>query len=218
MDISRFPRRQYTQGFSPIEFLPNFTRALGGPKVWIKRDDMLGLAPGGNKTRKLEFLMGDALAKGADTLITCGAPQSNHCRITLSAAVKEGLKCRFVIEERVPNSYDPNASGNNFMYRLLVSKRLLLSRAGTNMAEAMEKMAAEARSQGRKPYIIPGGGSNAVGGWAMSLVPKSYSSNSLRWVNPWITWWWVPAALAHTVDSLQAFLATTFGFPWWVLA
>ena len=61
----------------------------------------------------------DALAQGADTLITCGAPQSNHCRITLAAAVKEGLKCRFVIEERVPNSYDPKASGNNFMFRLL---------------------------------------------------------------------------------------------------
>ncbi|MEY3629210.1 MAG: hypothetical protein RLY91_976 [Pseudomonadota bacterium] len=164
MDISRFPRRQYTQGFSPIEFLPNFTRALGGPKVWIKRDDMLGLAPGGNKTRKLEFLMGDALAKGADTLITCGAPQSNHCRITLSAAVKEGLKCQFVIEERIPNSYDPNASGNNFMYRLLGVDAITVVPAGTNMAEAMEKMAAEARSQGRKPYIIPGGGSNAIGG------------------------------------------------------
>ena len=57
MDLSRFPRRQYTQGFSPIEFLPNFTHALGGPKVWIKRDDMLGLTPGGNKTRKLEWAM-----------------------------------------------------------------------------------------------------------------------------------------------------------------
>jgi D-cysteine desulfhydrase len=164
MDISRFPRRQYTQGFSPIEFLPNFTRALGGPKVWIKRDDMLGLAPGGNKTRKLEFLMGDALAKGADTLITCGAPQSNHCRITLAAAVKEGLKCQFVIEERIPNSYDPDASGNNFMYRLLGVDAITVVPAGTNMAEAMEKMAAKARSQGRKPYIIPGGGSNAIGG------------------------------------------------------
>ena len=164
MDISRFPRRQYTQGFSPIEFLPNFTRALGGPKVWIKRDDMLGLAPGGNKTRKLEFLMGDALAKGADTLITCGAPQSNHCRITLSAAVKEGMKCQFVIEERIPNSYDPDASGNNFIYRLLGVDAITVVPAGTNMAEAMEKMAAEARSQGRKPYIIPGGGSNAIGG------------------------------------------------------
>jgi D-cysteine desulfhydrase len=164
MDLSRFPRRQYTQGFSPIEFLPNFTRALGGPKVLVKRDDMLGLAPGGNKTRKLEFLMGDALAKGADTLITCGAPQSNHCRITLAAAVKEGLKCRFVIEERIPNSYDPNASGNNFMFRLLGVDAITVVPGGSNMAEAMEKVAAQARSEGRKPYIIPGGGSNAIGG------------------------------------------------------
>ena len=164
MDLSRFPRRQYTQGFSPIEFLPNFTRALGGPKVWVKRDDMLGLTPGGNKTRKLEFLMGDALAKGADTLITCGAPQSNHCRITLAAAVKEGLKCRFVIEERIPNSYDPNASGNNFIFRLLGVDAITVVPGGSNMAEAMEKVAAQARSEGRKPYIIPGGGSNAIGG------------------------------------------------------
>ena len=65
MDLSRFPRRRYSQMPSPIEFLPNFTKALGGPRVWIKRDDMLGLAPGGNKTRKLEFLMGDALAQVA---------------------------------------------------------------------------------------------------------------------------------------------------------
>lgn len=164
MDLSRFPRRQYTQGFSPIEFLPNFTHALGGPKVWIKRDDMLGLTPGGNKTRKLEFLMGDALAKGADTLITCGAPQSNHCRITLAAAVKEGLKCRFVIEERIPNSYDPNASGNNFIFRLLGVDAITVVPGGSNMTEAMEKAAAQARSEGRKPYIIPGGGSNAIGG------------------------------------------------------
>jgi D-cysteine desulfhydrase len=125
---------------------------------------MLGLAPGGNKTRKLEFLMGDALAKGADTLITCGAPQSNHCRITLAAAVKEGLKCRFVIEERIPNSYDPNASGNNFMFRLLGVDAITVVPGGSNMAEAMEKVAAQARSEGRKPYIIPGGGSNAIGG------------------------------------------------------
>ncbi|MEK9776958.1 MAG: pyridoxal-phosphate dependent enzyme, partial [Quisquiliibacterium sp.] len=119
MDLSRFARRRYTQGATPLEFLKNFTKALGGPRVWIKRDDMLGLTPGGNKTRKLEFLVADALAKGADTLVTCGAPQSNHCRATLSAAVKEGLKCRFVIEERVPNSYREDASGNNFLFRLM---------------------------------------------------------------------------------------------------
>ena len=164
MDLSRFPRRRYSQGPSPLEFLPNFTRALGGPRVWIKRDDMLGLAPGGNKTRKLEFLVGDALAKGADTLITCGAPQSNHCRITLSAAVKEGLKCRFVIEERIPGSYKVDATGNNFMYRLMGVESITVVPGGSNMAEAMEKAADEVRALGRKPYIVPGGGSNAIGG------------------------------------------------------
>ena len=106
MDLSRFPRRRYTQHPTPIEHLPHFSKALGGPQIWIKRDDQLGLTPGGNKTRKLEFLVADALAQGADTLVTCGAPQSNHCRITLSAAIKEGLKCRFVIEERVEGSYE----------------------------------------------------------------------------------------------------------------
>jgi len=119
MDLARFPRRRYTAGPTPSEFLPNFSRALGGPKIWIKRDDQLGLTPGGNKTRKLEFLMADALAQGADTVVTCGAPQSNHCRITLAAAVREGLKCRFIIEERVPGSYRPDAGGNNFLYRLM---------------------------------------------------------------------------------------------------
>lgn len=164
MDLSRFPRRRYTQGATPLEFLPNFTQALGGPNVWIKRDDMLGLAPGGNKTRKLEFLAADALAQGADTLVTCGAPQSNHCRITLAAAVKEGLKCRFVIEERVPDSYRKDASGNNFLFRLMGVEAITVVPGGSNMAEAMQKVADDLVREGRKPYIIPGGGSNAIGG------------------------------------------------------
>jgi len=184
MDLSRFPRRRYSQMPSPIEFLPNFTKALGGPRVWIKRDDMLGLAPGGNKTRKLEFLMGDALAKGADTLITCGAPQSNHCRITLAAAVKEGLKCRFVIEERVPGSYDPNASGNNFMFRMLGVEAITVVPGGSNMAEAMEKVAAELRAQGRKPYIIPGGGSNAIGGLGYVACAQELQNQLLQMGQP----------------------------------
>lgn len=171
MDLSRFPRRRYTPFATPLEFLPNFTRALAascpggqGPDIWIKRDDMLGLFPGGNKTRKLEFLVADALAQGADTLVTCGAPQSNHCRITLAAAVKEGLKCRFVIEERVPNSYDVNASGNNFMFRLMGVEAITVVPGGSNMAQAMQTMADEVAALGRKAYIIPGGGSNALGG------------------------------------------------------
>ncbi len=164
MDLSRFPRRRYTHGATPLEFLPNFTRALGGPNVWIKLDDMLGLFPGGNKTRKLEFLVADALAQGADTLITCGAPQSNHCRITLAAAVKEGLKCRFVIEERVPGSYRVDASGNNFLFRLMGVEAITVVPGGSNMAAAMQQVADELAAQDCKAYIIPGGGSNAIGG------------------------------------------------------
>ena len=168
MDLSRFPRRRYTIGATPLEFLPNFTRALSpdgqGPNIWIKRDDMLGLFPGGNKTRKLEFLVADALAQGADTLITCGAPQSNHCRITLAAAVKEGLKCRFVIEERVPGSFHEDASGNHFLFRLMGVEALTVVPAGSNMGAAMQQVADELAAQGRKGYIIAGGGSNALGG------------------------------------------------------
>jgi D-cysteine desulfhydrase len=164
MDLSRFARRRYTPGPTPLEFLPRFSAALGGPRVWIKRDDLLGLSPGGNKTRKLEFLVADALARGADTLITCGAPQSNHCRITLSAAVKEGLGCRFVIEERVPGTYREDASGNNFMFRLLGVEAIDVVPAGSDMAAAMQRVADRLQAEGRKGYIIPGGGSNAIGG------------------------------------------------------
>lgn len=171
MDLSRFPRRRYTAWATPIEPLPRLSAALAatcpggrGPEVWVKRDDQLGLFPGGNKTRKLEFLVADALAQGADTLVTCGAPQSNHCRITLAAAVKEGLKCRFVIEERVPDSYDPAASGNNFMFRLLGVEAITVVPAGTDMAAAMLRVADDLRAEGRRGYVIPGGGSNALGG------------------------------------------------------
>jgi D-cysteine desulfhydrase len=171
MDLSRFPRRIYTPFDTPLELMPRFSAALAascpggvGPQVWVKRDDMLGLFPGGNKTRKLEFLMADALAQGADTLITCGAPQSNHCRITLAAAVKEGLKCRFVIEERVAGSFSDTASGNHFMFRLMGVEALTVVPAGSPMMDEMIKVQTELAAVGRKGYIIPGGGSNALGG------------------------------------------------------
>jgi D-cysteine desulfhydrase len=163
MDLSRFPRRRYTEGATPLEFLPRFTAALGGPNVYVKRDDMLGLAPGGNKTRKLEFLVADALAQGADTLITCGAVQSNHCRLTLAAAVREGLKCRLVLEERVAGSYDPDANGNNFMFRLMGMEKIDVVPGGTDLMAAMQRAAEDLAREGRKGYVIPGGGSNALG-------------------------------------------------------
>lgn len=163
MNLAKFPRRRYTEGQTPIEFLPRFTAAVGGPEIYIKRDDLLGLTAGGNKTRKLEFLVADALAQGADTLITCGAVQSNHCRLTLAAAVKEGLKCRLVLEERVAGSYNPDASGNNFLFRLLGVEKIEVVSAGTDMATAMQKVAEDLDREGRRGYVIPGGGSNPIG-------------------------------------------------------
>ena len=163
MNLSQFPRRRYTVGQTPLEFMPRLTAALGGPNLWIKRDDMLGLAAGGNKTRKLEFLVADALAQGADTLITCGAVQSNHCRLTIAAACKEGLPCHLVIEERVPGSYNIDAGGNNFLFQLMGVSSITVVPGGSDVMAEMEKLADDIRAKGGKPYIIPGGGSNAVG-------------------------------------------------------
>jgi len=163
VQLTTFPRRHYTPQPTELRKLDRLSRYLGGPRLWIKRDDLLGLAGGGNKTRKLEFLVADALERGADTLITTGAVQSNHCRLTLAAAVEEGLACRLVLEERVANSYDPQASGNNFLYRLLGVEKTTVVEAGTDLAAAMEAEADEVRAAGRVPYVIPGGGSNPLG-------------------------------------------------------
>jgi D-cysteine desulfhydrase len=163
MQLSRFPRRRYTPGPTPIERLDHLSGALDGPEIWIKRDDLLGLAGGGNKTRKLEFLVADAIARGCDTLVTVGAVQSNHCRLTLAAAVKEGLKCRLVLEQRVAGSYDPKASGNNFLFDLLGVEGITVVDAGTDLDAAMAAIADELTAAGRKGYVIPGGGSNALG-------------------------------------------------------
>jgi len=163
MNLARFPRRRYTEGQTPIEKLSRLSQSLSGPTIYMKRDDLLGLAAGGNKTRKLEFMVADALVQGADTLITCGAIQSNHCRLTLAAAVKEGLKCRLVLEERVPNSYNPEASGNNFLYCLMGVEEIKVVPGGSDMMKEMQAVADEVSAADRKAYIIPGGASNAIG-------------------------------------------------------
>jgi len=163
MNLARFPRRRYTPGFTPLEPLPRLSALLGGAEIWMKRDDLLGLAGGGNKTRKLEFLVADALAQGADTLITVGAPQSNHCRLTLAAAAKEGLDCRLVIEERVPGSYSPAALGNNLLFDLMGAAGIRMVKAGADLAEEMAVEAAAVKAAGGHPYVIVGGGSSPLG-------------------------------------------------------
>ncbi len=164
MNLAKFPRRGYLNGPTPLEAAPNFSKALGGKvNIYIKRDDLLPGAAGGNKTRKLDFSIAEALEQGADTIITCGAVQSNHCRLTLSWAVKEGMDCHLVLEERVKGTYNPQASGNNFLFHLMGVKSVRVVPGGSNMMEEMEKTAAELRAKGKKPYIIPGGASNPVG-------------------------------------------------------
>lgn len=176
MDLTSIPRRKYTYGATPIEYLKNLSKLLNGPDIFIKRDDHLGLAGGGNKTRKLEFLVADALKNNADTLITCGAVQSNHCRLTLSAAQKEQLDCHLVLEERVPNSYNPKANGNNFLYNLLNAASKTVVPGGSDMVREMEKLAKKVEAEGKKPYIIPMGGSNEIG--AIGYVACAEEINS----------------------------------------
>ena len=164
MDFNRFPRRSYLNGPTPIEPMPALARALGTDlNLYIKRDDLLPGAGGGNKTRKLEFCMAEALEQGADTVVTCGAVQSNHCRLTASWAAKEGLECHLVLEERVEGSYHPDASGNNFLFELLDVRSIKVVEGGSDMDAAMADRAATLSQRGRTPYIIPGGASNAVG-------------------------------------------------------
>ena len=100
MLLSRFPRIRLGHLDTPLEPLTRLSAHLGGPNLYIKRDDCTGLATGGNKTRKLEFLMADALAQKADTVITQGATQSNHARQTAAAAARLGLKCKILLEDR----------------------------------------------------------------------------------------------------------------------
>lgn len=181
MYLAQYPRRRYTEGWTPLERLENLTAAVNGPNIYMKRDDLLGLTGGGNKTRKLEFLVADALKQGADTLITCGGVQSNHCRLTLAAAVKEGLKCRLIVSEITPGSYHKGAGGNVFLYHMLGVENIKVVPWGADLMEEMEQAAAEAKEEGRKPYIIPMGGSNALGALgyiacAEEIMQQAFSS------------------------------------------
>ncbi|HET6756081.1 MAG TPA: D-cysteine desulfhydrase, partial [Burkholderiales bacterium] len=146
----------------PLEALPNLTRHLGGPQLYIKRDDLTGLGLGGNKVRKLEFLLGEARSLNANTIITTGATQSNHVRQTAAAAAKLGLKCVILLEERVHEmSTEYTTSGNVLLNRLLGAE-LLSYPEGTDMTLAMHSVAARL-DKGARPYIVPVGGSSALG-------------------------------------------------------
>ncbi|MFA9560595.1 D-cysteine desulfhydrase [Evansella sp. AB-rgal1] len=163
MDLRQFPRNSYTPHATVIEKATQFLKATNGPNVYIKRDDLLGLTEGGNKTRKLEFLIADAQEKGADTIITAGGIQSNHCRLTLAACVKEQLSCILILEENEVQQFDTQTNGNFLLFQLLGTENIKVVPNGTDVYKEMEKVAEEVMEAGRKPYVIPVGGSNVTG-------------------------------------------------------
>lgn len=163
MHLARFPRARFAHLPTPLEAAPRLGEALGGVNLFVKRDDCTGLAGGGNKTRKLEFLVGEALARGADTLVTQGAVQSNHVRQTAAAAARFGLACEVILETRTGSkAEDYNENGNVLLDRLL-GAALRTVPGGSDMNAALEETAQAVRDRGGKPYVIPGGGSNAIG-------------------------------------------------------
>ncbi len=163
MHLSRFPRVRFAHLPTPLEPMNRLSKHLGGPRLWIKRDDCTGLSTGGNKARKLEFLMGEALREGADTIITQGATQSNHARQTAAVAAKFGMKCHLLLEDRTGyDSADYNYNGN-VLLDLLHGASVSRLPGGTDMNAEMQLLADRLRGKGKKPYVIPGGGSNPTG-------------------------------------------------------
>ena len=163
MLTSRFPRVPLAHLPTRLEHLPRLSAHLGGPEIWVKRDDCTGLATGGNKTRKLEFSMGEALEKGADTIITVGAVQSNHVRQTAAAAARLGLKCEVLLEHRVADPTELYRNSGNVLLDRILGANLREYDKGTDFDAEMARIAGDIRAAGGKPYIVPGGASNPVG-------------------------------------------------------
>src|SRR5256885_579976 len=156
-NVAKLARHRLAHLPTPLEELKTLSAKLGGPRLLIKRDDQTGLALGGNKVRKLEFLVADALARNADTLVTLGAAQSNHCRQTAAAAAACGLQCELILNGENPEM----PQGNRLLDELFGAKIHWVehSQHTTKSREVMEQL----RAAGRKPYLIPLGGSNGVG-------------------------------------------------------
>ncbi|HCX87032.1 MAG TPA: D-cysteine desulfhydrase [Gammaproteobacteria bacterium] len=163
MHLARFPRIHLAHLPTPLERLDRLSEALNGPEIWIKRDDCTGLSTGGNKTRKLEFLMAEAQACEADLIITQGATQSNHARQTAAFSAKLGMECHLLLEDRTGYKEENYNHNGNVLLDLLHGATYEKRGSGLDMNAEMEAVAEEFREQGRKVYTIPGGGSNSTG-------------------------------------------------------
>ena len=171
-DLKNFSRVDLCHQPTPLEEMPRLSAALNGPKFLIKRDDCTGLATGGNKTRKLEFLLADALQQGADMLVTQGAVQSNHVRQTAAAACKFGLDCHALLERRVPDRAADYETTGNVLFDHIFGTTIEFRPPGLDMNAEARAVTEKFAVNGRKPYFIPGGGSNEIG--ALGYVSCAY--------------------------------------------
>ena len=161
-NLTRFPRLEFIGAPTPLEYLPRFSDYLGRD-IFIKRDDVTPMAMGGNKLRKLEFLAADALREGADTLITAGAIQSNHVRQTAAVAAKLGLHCVALLENPIGTQAENYLTNGNRLLLDLFNVQVEMVEALTDPTAQLDELATRLEAQGFRPYVIPVGGSNALG-------------------------------------------------------
>ena len=161
--IENFKRVSLGHFPTPVEHLKSISDYLDGPQIFIKRDDCTGLATGGNKTRKLEFILADAIDKNADLVVTVGAIQSNHARQTAAACAKLGLKCLIVLEQRLKNAPEIYMSSGNVFLNKVFGAEMILCPPDRDVKDYADEIMEEKKHSGENPYFIPVGGSNHLG-------------------------------------------------------
>lgn len=168
-------RRNFAHLPTPVEHLERLSGYLGGPSIYVKRDDLTGLALGGNKTRKLEFLVADAMEKRCKTLVSAGALQSNHCRQTAAAAAKFGLGCILVL-----NGEPGMAATGNYLLDRLFGAETVIVREREDRARVLDEVYAKAEKEGKKPYLVPYGGSSPVGALGYAFAVREFLEQWLK--------------------------------------
>lgn len=163
LDLTRFARHRLLDGVTPIQPLARLGKQLGSVEIFVKRDDLMGLGGGGNKLRKLEFLIAEAQAMGADTILTVGARQSNHARLTAAAAAKAGLACELVLTRSVPRDDEDFVHNGNVLLDTLLGARVHDVADPAAAMPFLQHRTASLRAAGRTVYVAPFGGSSAVG-------------------------------------------------------
>lgn len=161
--LQSFPRYPLLNGHTPVQELKQLNKQLKGVRVFVKRDDLTGIGLGGNKLRKLEFLLGDALQQGADYIVTTGARQSNHARLTAAATATAGLPCELLLVRMVPNTTDDYVNNGNIVLDHIFGANIVDLPTGTDVMQYAQERVTVLKAAGKLPYLIPTGGSSALG-------------------------------------------------------